>query len=130
MVEFAQLDRNGVVQRVIVISDKHNSNIDGEEDESFGISYCRLLYGEDTFWRQIKHRGLASPGMIYNEECDRFIVPRPYASWTLSSEGIWNPPIEQPTLTDEQIESGFHYIWQENEYQIDPDDGWFLVSPS
>ena len=43
MANFAELDSNNIVKRVIVISNDNNINSDGNEDESVGIAFCRSL---------------------------------------------------------------------------------------
>jgi len=35
-------------------------------------------------------------GYIYVREIDRFIPPKPFNSWVLSSDYIWVPPISHP----------------------------------
>ena len=54
---------------------------------------------------------------------DIFIAQQPYASWTISTTAAqWEPPITQPTLTDDQIAAGSYYTWDESAYQADTSD--------
>ena len=49
MAHFAQLDENNTVIQVIVV---HNNELimDGQENETKGILFCKSLYGEETRW--------------------------------------------------------------------------------
>ena len=56
-------------------------------------------------------------------------IPSPYASWIRENNNrfaIWNPPIERPSLTQEQIDAGSYYAWDEDAYQADNTTGWVL----
>lgn len=119
MAHFAELDDNNVVQRVIVVRNSEISDVNGTEVESIGISYCQRLYGADTKWKQcsynanmrLRHAGI---GMIYNEELDAFIGPKPYPSWILNSDTAeWDPPVPRPESEDE------HYRWNEENQSWD-----------
>ena len=129
MAHFAELDSNNIVKRVIVVSNNRNINAEGNEDESVGIAFCRSLYGENTNWKQTSYnhsirKCYAGIGMVYNEELDMFVGQQPYSSWTLDSDGDWNPPIAMPELTEGQ--NGY-YEWNESAYQADNTTGWDFV---
>ena len=52
-------------------------------------------------------KNYAGVGMIYKEDIDAFITPKPFESWILDEEsGNWNAPIEKP-IDDE------NYVWNE-----------------
>jgi hypothetical protein len=62
-------------------------------------------------WRWIQSD--RSPiGSTYDEENNFFIVPKPFASWSLDENGIWNPPIEFPG-------DGNKYVWNEENQNWD-----------
>ena len=99
------------------------------------------VHGPDSIWKQTSIRGnirgqYAVPGMMYNEELDLFLHKKvPFDSWTLDMEHYtWEPPIPQPTLTEEELSGGKRYVWDENIYQNDTNDpkiqGWILIDPS
>ena len=136
MANFAELDSNNIVKRVIVISNDNNINSDGNEDESVGIAFCRSLYGENTNWKQTSYNGnirkrFAGKGTLYDESLDAFIGVQPYPSWTLDRDTAdWVSPLgAEPTLTDEQIVSDSYYRWDEDAYQADNTTGWILETP-
>lgn len=79
MAHFAQIE-NGIVSRVIVVSNDITLDEDGNESETKGIEFCQSLYGADTEWLQTSYNGnfrgrYASAGMIYDADLDEFLVP-------------------------------------------------------
>ena len=147
MAHFAKLDSNNVVTQVIVVSNSDLTDSNGTEVESIGVAFCQKLLGSDTNWKQTSYnssiRGnYAGIGYTYMSNVatlgvgstDIFIRPQPYASWTLNAtKAEWDSPITEPTLTDEQIEAGSYYQWDEAAYQADTSDpktaGWVLTTP-
>ena len=143
MAHFAQLDSNNVVTQVIVVSNDDTSDSNGTETESIGVAFCQKLLGADTNWKQTSYNGnmrgnYAGIGYTYMSNVatlgvgstDIFISQQPYASWTISTSAAqWEAPITQPTLTDDQIEAGSYYTWDESAYQADNTTGWTLTTP-
>jgi hypothetical protein len=111
MAHFAQLDENNTVIQVIVV---HNNELmlDGEENETRGIVFCKSLYGEETRWKQTSYNGnirknYAGFGYTYDATRDAFIPPKPYNSWTLNETTcLWESPTPYPT-------DGKVYGWNE-----------------
>jgi hypothetical protein len=134
MAHFAELDQNNVVKRVIVVSDRDTSDENGIEDEQIGINFCKMLFGQNTNWRQTSYNSnirkrYAGKGMIYNADLDAFIAPQPFPSWTLNSETAdWDAPTPRPELTEEEIASRSYYIWDEDAYN-EVGEGWTLFTP-
>lgn len=55
-----------------------------------------------------------------------------YKSWVLVIEAnVWVPPISEPKLSQEQIDNGYYYEWDENIYQensaLENPHGWILI---
>jgi hypothetical protein len=55
-----------------------------------------------------------------------------YPSWIFCiPHNSWVPPVSPPKLTEEQINSGYDYEWDENLYQINGANGnqkgWVLI---
>ena len=108
MAHFAELDNNNVVLRVVVIS---NDDVDanggdlstGAEDfvealvpaSSGGVAWKQTSYN-NNFRKQYA-------GINYNYDASKnmFIVPKPYASWTLNSSGDWEAPVTYPNDLEE-----------------------------
>jgi hypothetical protein len=52
------------------------------------IDSLQGIYIEST-----NETGLAIEGYSYDEESNKFIAPKPYHSWVLNSDFIWESPI-------------------------------------
>lgn len=135
MAHFAELDSNNIVKRVIVVSNKNTSDSNGVEDESIGISYLKAIFGEDSIWKQTSYNGnirkyYAGTGMTYREDLDCFVPAQPYPSWTLNEvDIIWEAPVPCPDLTQEEIDAGYRYYWDEEIYNENGNTGWVLEEP-
>lgn len=110
MAHFAQLDENNVVTQVIVVANQELL-LDGVENETKGIMFCKSLLGEDTRWVQTSYnasirKNYAGIGYTYDLINDWFVAPQPYASWQLDENAKWQAPVEYPT--DDK-----RYAWDE-----------------
>lgn len=111
MAHFAQLDENNVVTQVIVVANDELL-LDGVENETKGIMFCKSLLGDDTRWVQTSYNGnirknYAGIGYTYDPVADHFFAPQPYPSWTLDADAKWQPPTAMPT------EEGKFFNWDE-----------------
>ena len=99
MAHFAELDNNNVVLRVVVVgndcvpSDEH---IDGE-------TWCVNFFKGGT-WKQTSYnhnfrKQYCGAGYTYDSAKNKFISPKPYASWALDSNDDWQAPVTFPTIT-------------------------------
>jgi len=107
MAHFAEIDKDAVVLRVVVISDNDAA------DEAAGVAFCNRILGNSNTWLQTsygtwkgKHRlggtpfrkNFASAGFTYDRIRDAFIPPRPFLSWSLDEETCtWTPPVPMPS---------------------------------
>lgn len=113
MAHFAQLDENNTVTQVIVV---HNNELllDGVENETKGVIFCKSLYGENTRWIQTSYNGnkrknYAGIGFTYDVALDAFVPPKPFNSWILNEETAnWEAPTPYPT-------DGKNYHWSEDD---------------
>jgi hypothetical protein len=136
MAHFAQLDEKNVVTQVIVVSNEDISDVNGNEVEEIGVAFCKKLLGANTNWKQTSYNNnmrvrYAGIGYSYNEQLDAFIPPQPFASWVLDNETAdWQSPLgESPERTQEEIDAGSFYRWDEDAYQSDNTTGWVLFTP-
>lgn len=110
MAHFAQLDENNLVTQVIVVANDELL-LDGVENETKGIMFCKSLLGEDTRWVQTSYNGTTRKnyaGIGYAWDGTGFAAPQPYGSWTLDTETyVWNAPTPMP------VEEGKRYAWDE-----------------
>lgn len=110
MAHFAQLDENNTVTQVIVVANEELL-LDGVENETKGILFCKSLFGEDTRWVQTSYNGnkrknYAGIGYTFDPVNDYFFAPQPFPSWTLDADAIWQAPTPMPT-------DGKFYTWNE-----------------
>jgi len=106
MAYFAELDKNNIVLRVVVIEDKY---------EKDGIVWCEDFFN-GGIWLQTSYTGAirknyAGINDIYDPELDAFYKPQPYPSWSLDSNCQWQPPVPRPIL--EKLGNQI-VVWDEN----------------
>lgn len=130
MAHFAQLDENNVVTQVIVVSNDDIKDSNGVEVEEIGVAFCKKLLGADTNWKQTSYNNnlrvrYAGIGYTYNETLDAFIPPKPFDSWVLNeTTADWESPLgAAPELTEEEIQAGLFYRWNEETGE------WVLETP-
>lgn len=129
MAHFAELDKNNIVIRTIVISNQVLLDENNNEKEQLGIDLCTELFGGN--WKQFSintinnthilggtpfRANIAVPGIYFDEQKDAFYwkdIPAPYPSWTLSAGYVWEPPIPEPT-NPYDVHSPEHWQWRFN----------------
>lgn len=121
MAHFAEVDSNGVVQRVIVVANKDTADANGNEIESIGVAFCQKLLGGN--WVQTSYNGnfrkhYAGIGYKYDAALDAFIPPQPYPSWVLDTDCNWQAPVPMPN-------DGNFYVWNEETQQWDQQESPF-----
>jgi hypothetical protein len=110
MAHFAEIDENGIVNNVIVVS---NDVLDSNNEEASGIDFLEPLFGHRN-WKQTSYnakirKNYAGIGFVYDVQRNAFIEPKPYPSWTLDEPTCrWQSPTPYPT-------DGFTYFWNEAE---------------
>lgn len=112
MANFAELDEQNTVVRVVVISNADILDENGVEQEELGVALCNQHVGTgkwvQTSFNHNFRKMFGNPGFIYVEEADVFYDPvSPYPSWSLNSDYDWQAPIPQPT-------DGKPYYWDED----------------
>lgn len=92
MAHFAKLNENNVVETVIVVSNEDILDLEGNESEEIGITFCQqLLPGR---WIQTSYNGtfrgiFASSGFLYDEVNDVFVAPvEPNVSSDATTTGV------------------------------------------
>ena len=96
MSHFAEIDKDGLVQRIIVA--EQNFINSGEVGDSF--NWVQTSYNHN-FRKQY-----AGIGFKYDKANDVFISPEPYSSWELDASFDWQPPTLCP-------DDGKQYTWNE-----------------
>ena len=122
MAHFAELDENNVVLRVCVVDNAHvpsDMHINGE-------TWCINFWGGT--WKQTSYnhnfrKQYAGIGWTYDSVKDKFLEPKPFASWSLDENDDWKAPVEYPADGDNTN----WYTWDESVYQGDNTKGWIAV---
>jgi len=133
MAHYAELNENNEVIYVAYMDNSTITDENGNEVEELGIQHLHTHHGSDRRWVRTSYRGnfrgkYAGFGDTYREDLDMFISPSPYPSWILNeTTGQWEAPITQPELTQEQIDGGYYYSWDEEAYNSDNTTGWTLI---
>ena len=96
MSHFAKLNNNIVTEVIVAEQDFINSGAVGDSFLWVQTSY------NNNFRKQY-----AGIGYTYNKVNDVFILPQPFASWTLDASFDWQPPIAKPD--DDKM-----YAWNED----------------
>ena len=142
MAHFAKLGIGNKVLTVEVVSD------DIATTEQAGVQFLQNLYGDRAVWKQTSYntrkgiyynadgnestdqskafrKNYAGRDYIYDQTRDAFIAPQLFNSWTLNETTcLWDPPVARPELTQEQIDNGSFYRWNET------NQTWDLVDNS
>ena len=125
MAHFSKLGIGNIVEQVVVVSD------DIATTEQAGIDFLNNLYNTPyDVWRQTSYntrggvhklggtpfrKNYGSIGYIYDETNKAFMPPQPYPSWQLNTDTfLWEPPVAEPVLTEEQLSNGAKNYWNEN----------------
>jgi len=118
MAHFAKIGLNSKVIEVLTVNNNVLLDADGNESEKNGIDFLTKLTGW-SIWKQTSYnrnfrKHFAGIGFTYDEDRDAFISDKPFNSWVLNEETcIWESPIPEPELTQEQINNGNYYSWNE-----------------
>jgi hypothetical protein len=123
MAHFAEIDEDNVVLGVIVVDNKFLLDENGLEQESLGVEHLKSVLGQEKRFVQTSYntfdgvhndggtpirKNYAGPGMVYNEDIDGFVQPKPFPSWALNEfKGVYLPPVPYPNTPE-------HWAWNEN----------------
>ena len=102
MSHFAEIDENNTVVRVLVgDNDMPNEGYDWFV-ENLGGRWIKTSYNGSI------RRQFAAVGMVYNENLDAFIDPKPFDSWIFNQDTYqWDPSVPYP-------DDGNMYQWNED----------------
>ena len=122
MPHFAKISDSNIVEKVEVFS-QEDVNANGG-DYSSGVEAWVSSYKGGGTWKQTSYNSnfrkqFAGIDFTYDATKDKFIAPKPAASWALDDNDDWQAPITYPS-------DGKVYIWNETAYQADNTTGWDL----
>ena len=122
MAHYAQVNSDGVVVQVLVMDNDMETN----QGESACIAWLQKNVNDDE-WVKTSYNGnirkqYAGINYTYDSDKDIFILPQPFASWSLDSDNDWQPPVAMPD--DASVDK--MYLWDEDVYQADNSKGWVI----
>ena len=108
MAHFCKLGIGNIVEQVVVVSN------DIATSEQAGIDFLNTLFKTNDVWKQTyidgrKRQHYAGVGGRYDKDSDIFTPVKPYPSWTLNANFVWEPPVSLPEDADE-----VSYYWNES----------------
>jgi hypothetical protein len=114
MSHFAEIDKDGIVQRVIVAEqDFINSGKVGDPNNWVQTSYNTKggVHYAPNSWEPdggiALRKNYAGKGYTYDETRDAFIPPKAFPSWSLDEDTCtWKAPVPKP-------DDGKRYYWDE-----------------
>ena len=74
-------------------------HVDGE---TWCIDFMKGGTWKQTSYNSNFRKQYCGPGYTYDSTKDKFISPKPYASWVLDSNDDWQAPVTYPTDTTEK----------------------------
>jgi len=106
MAHFAELDKNNIVKRVVVVANDIETEAGplGNNDKHVdGEAWCAKFF-KGGVWKQTSYtnnfrKQFCGANFTYDPIQDIFIQPQPYESFTLDSNSDWQPPVAVPTIT-------------------------------
>ena len=134
MAHFAELDSDNKVKRVVVVGNdvetaagplgENDMHVDGE---TWWVNFFKGGTWKQTSYNHNFRKQYAGIGMTYDSAKDKFILPQPHASWSLDDNDDWQPPIANPTITDDgqdPVVWWYDISWNEDAYNADNTKGW------
>jgi len=107
MAHFAELNSSNEVLQVIVVS---NDDVDanGGDLHADAEAFVKTIVPHSTggvAWKQTSYNNnfrkqYAGIGATYDASKDKFISPKPFASWSLDSNDDWQAPVTYPSVTE------------------------------
>ena len=115
MAHWAELNEDNVVIRVTV---GNNDDLDEGYQwlvDNLGGRWVKTSYNGNI---RVRYAGLA-PNMIYNEELDAFLFPKPYDSWLFNESTFdWVAPVEKPAESKPYLWNEETLSWEEDLRQL------------
>jgi hypothetical protein len=119
MAHFAEIDSNNVVLRVNKACDIDIANNGGEQSEQAAEHFATVspLSESGVKWVQTSYnhnfrKQFAGKGYTYDANKDKFIIPQPFASWSLDINDDWKAPVTYPTI-EKDGDIDYNIYWDE-----------------
>jgi hypothetical protein len=121
MANFAELDGNNIVKRVLVTDNALDDQGLDWLEKTFGGTWMQTSYntsgGVHALGGVAFRKNYAGIGYSYDKSKDAFISPKPYESWVLDEVSfLWVTPIPLPDDAKKNPDAkGKFYEWNESE---------------
>jgi hypothetical protein len=120
MAHFAELDSNNIVIQVVVISNDDVDANGGDYSSQAETFVANLIPHSENgvAWKQTSYNSnqrkqYAGIGYTYDATKNKFILPKPFNSWSLDSNDDWQAPVTYPNK--DEIESNpVLILWDED----------------
>jgi hypothetical protein len=125
MAHFAELDKDNIVIRTIVIGndfvDANGGDLSIQAEQAVKDVFKNS--NEGISWKQTSYnrnfrRFFAGPNFIYVQNKDQFIPPKPFPSWTLdinaSDLEIYKSPVIYPSIIKNEQNDPYFIYWNED----------------
>ena len=99
MAHFAELDDNNVVLRVVVVGNDCVPSDEHVDGETWCVNFFKTPNWKQTSYNNNFRKQYCGAGYTYDSAKNKFISPKPYASWALDSNDDWQAPVTFPTIT-------------------------------
>ena len=99
MAHFAELNDNNVVLRVVVVGNDCVPSDEHIEGETWCVNFFKTPNWKQTSYNNNFRKQYCGTGYTYDAAKNKFISPKPHASWALDSNDDWQAPVTYPTVT-------------------------------
>jgi hypothetical protein len=111
-------DTHLVVKRVVVVGNDISAGggtLGDNDCHADGETWCVNFFGGGT-WKQTSYNNnfrkqYAGLGDVYDPSKNKFIIPQPYASWSLDGNDDWQAPVTRPNANQAD---GYRIFWDED----------------
>jgi hypothetical protein len=114
MAHYAELNKDQIVKRVLVIDNEQEQNFGEEGISRWLVATLGGVQWVKTSYNNTIRKNYAGIGYKYDTQLDAFIPPKPYPSWILNEDTcLWVAPVLMPidfidgktTIWDEETQS-------------------------
>jgi hypothetical protein len=116
MAHFAEIDKNNIVTRVLVVDNSEENNGQVFLADTLGLGGTWIKTSYNTFGGVHSNGGTplrknyAGIGYTYDSSRDAFIPPKPFNSWMLNEDTcLWDAPTPMP------VQEGKVFKWVEED---------------
>ena len=99
MAHFAELDNSNKVLRVVVVGNDCVPSDEHVDGETWCINFFKTPNWKQTSYNHNFRKQYCGTGFTYDAAKNKFLSPKPHASWALDANDDWQAPVTYPTVT-------------------------------